>query len=60
MSSFEPCEYTSEMDSSKKVASGFVVACCNAPEVFDGVKESLDEIALCIKRKVAVSFDLAI
>ena len=48
------------MAASRKVASGFVVARCNAPEVFDGVKEMLDEIALGIKRKVAVPFDHAI
>ena len=48
------------MEASEKVASGFFVACCNAPEVFDGVKETLDEIALGVEREVAVTLDLAI
>lgn len=48
------------MDASEKVLSDFVVACCNAFEVFDGVEKTLDEIALSIKRKVAVSCDLVL
>ena len=60
MSSFEPGECADEVYSCEEVLGGFFVTRCNAPEVFDGVKESLDEIALCIKCKVAVSFDLAI
>ena len=48
------------MNASEKVSCGFFIACCNASEVFDGIEETFDEIAFCIERKVAVSFDLAI
>ena len=60
MSSFEPRESADEMDVGEKVSGGFFVACCNAPEVFDGVEETLDEIALGVEREVAVTLDLAI
>ena len=48
------------MDACEKVASGFFVACCNAPEVFDGVKETFNKIAFGIERKVTITLDLAI
>jgi hypothetical protein len=48
------------MNASEKVSCGFFVACCNTPEVFDGVEETLDEIAFSIECKIAVPFDLAI
>ena len=60
MSSFEPDERAGEVDSCEEVSCGFFVACCNAPEVFDGVEETLDEIALGIERVVAVARGLAI
>ena len=48
------------MNTSEKVSCGFFVACCNSHEVFEGVEETLDEIAFCIERKIAVPLDLAI
>ena len=48
------------MNAGEKVACGLFISCCNAPEVFDGVEETLDEITLCVEREVAVPFDFAI
>ena len=48
------------MNASEKVLCSFFVACCDAPEVFDGVEETFDKIAFCVKRKIAVTLNLAI
>ena len=48
------------MEASEEVAGSFFVACCNAREVFDGVEETFDEIALGVEREIAVTLDLAI
>ena len=60
VSSFEPRKCTGEMNASEKVSYGFFVACCNSPEVFDGVEETLDEVAFCIEHEIALPPDLAI
>ena len=48
------------MYASEEVSGGFFVSCCYAPEVFDGVEETFDEIALGIERVIAVTLDFAI
>ena len=48
------------MNACEEVSGGFFIARCNASEVFDVIEEALDKIALCIERKVAFTFDLAI
>ena len=48
------------MKAGEKVAGGFLVAGCDGPEMLDGIEEALDEIALGVKREVAVAFDLAV
>ena len=48
------------MNACQKVTCGFFVACRTAPGVLDGVEETLDEIGLCVERKIAVPLDLAI
>ena len=48
------------MDASKEVSGGFLVACCDAPEVFDEIEEALDEIAFGVEREVAMALNLAV
>ena len=48
------------MESCEEIARGLLVAGCDGAEMLDGIEETLDEIALGIKREVAVAFDLAV
>ncbi len=41
------------------VPGGLFVACCDTSIMFDGIEESLDEIALRVECEVAGPFDLA-
>jgi hypothetical protein len=60
VSSFEPDQRADQVESGEIVACGFLVSGCDTPEVLDYVEESLDQIALLIKREVTFPFDLAI
>lgn len=60
MSSFKPGQRADEVDASQEVAGGFLVAGSDATEVFDGIEEALDQIALGIKRIVALSLGFAV
>ena len=60
MSSFEPRKCTGKVNACEKVSGGLIIACCNASEVFDGVEETLYEIAFGMEHKIAVALDLAI
>ena len=60
MSSFEPCECADEVYSCEEVSGGFFITCCDAPEVFEYVEETLDEIALRIECEVALALLLAV
>ena len=48
------------MQTGEEIACGLFITGCDAPEVFDGIEEALDEIALGIEREVAIAFDLAV
>ena len=60
MSSFEPGECADEVEAREEIARGLLVAGGDGPEMLDGIEKALDEIALGIKREVAVAFDLAV
>ena len=60
MSSFEPIECAGEVDSCKEIARGLLVARGDGPEVLDDVEETLDQVALPVKREVAVALGLAV
>ena len=60
MSSFEPHERASQVQSGQEITGGFFIAGSNGPEVFDNVEETFDEIGLAIEREVAWALDLAI
>jgi len=42
------------------IAGGLLVARCDAAEVLDSVEEALDEIALGVKREIALSFGFSV
>ena len=48
------------MQARGEIARGFLVACGDASEVFDELEESFDQIALSVKRVIAITFVLAI
>ena len=48
------------MNACEKVSGSFLIARCNASEVFDVIEEAFYKIALGIERKVAVALNLAI
>ena len=48
------------MQACGEIARGFLVACGDASEVFDELEESFDQIALPVKRVIAIAFVLAI
>ena len=48
------------MQSGKEVARGFFVAGRDASELFDELKETLDEVALGVEGEVAIARDLAV
>ncbi len=60
MSSFKPSQRADQVKSSEIVAGRLFITGCDAAKVLDGIEESLDEIALAIKRKIAIPFDLAV
>ena len=60
MSSFKPSEHANELQACGEIARGFLVACCDASEVFDELEESFDQIALPVKRVIAFAFVLAV
>jgi hypothetical protein len=48
------------MEAGEEIARGFFVAGCDASELFDELKETLDEVALGVKGEVAIASDLAV
>ena len=48
------------MEAGEEIARGFFVAGCDASELFDELKETLDEVALGIEGEVAIASDLAV
>src|ERR1019366_4957524 len=56
----EPSQRADQVKSGEIVACGLFITGGDAAKVLDGVEESLDEIALAVERKIAVSFDLAV
>jgi hypothetical protein len=60
VSSFEPSQGANELQSCEKIALGLFVARGDATELFDELEESFDQIALPVKREIAIAFVLAI
>ena len=48
------------MKACEKILCGFLVACCDSPKMLDDTEEPFDQIALTVKRKIAIALDLAI
>jgi hypothetical protein len=48
------------MQAGEKIARGFFVAGRDASELFDELKETLDEVALGVEGEVAIASDLAV
>ena len=48
------------MHAGEEIARGFFVAGCDASELFDELKETLDEVAFGVEDEVAIARDLAI
>ena len=48
------------MEAGEEIARGFFVAGCDASELFDELKETLDEIPFGVKGEVANASDLAV
>ena len=48
------------MQSCEEIAGSFFVARGDAPEVFDDVEETFDQVAFAVEREVAITLDLAI
>jgi hypothetical protein len=48
------------MEAGEVIACGFFVAGCDASELFDELKETLDEIAFGVEGEVAIASDLAV
>ena len=48
------------MQAGEEIAGSFFVARCDASELFDELKETLDEVAFGVEREVAIARDLAI
>ena len=48
------------MQAGEEIARGFFVAGCDASELFDELKETLDEVAFGVEGEVAIARDLAI
>ena len=60
MSSFKPSQGADQVKSGEIVAGGLFITCGDAAKVLDDIEEPLDEIALAVEGKIAVSFDLAV
>ena len=61
MSSFEPGQGADQMQSGEEIARGFFVAGRDASsELFDELKETLDEVGLGVEGEVAIASDLAV
>ena len=60
MSSFEPSERANELQSCQEIAGGLFVTSSDAAELFDELEESFDQIALSVKREIAIAFVFAI
>ena len=60
MSSFEPGERANQLQTCREIAPSFLVACGDASGVFDELEESFDQIALAVKREIAIAFVLPI
>ena len=48
------------MQAGEEIAGGFFVACCDASELFDELKETLDEVAFGVEGEVAIASDFAV
>ena len=48
------------MQAGEEISRSFFVAGGNASELFDELKETLDEVAFGVEGEVAIAFDLAI
>lgn len=60
MSSFEPSEGAGEVYAGEEIARGFLIARCDASELFDVIEEAFDQIAFGIEREVACSSNFAV
>ena len=60
MWSFKPSHSADQVKSGEIVAGGLFITCGDAAKVLDDIEEPLDEIALAVEGKIAVSFDLAV
>ena len=60
MSSFEPSQGADQVQAGEEIARGFFVAGRDASELFDELKETLDEVALGVEGEVAIASDLAV
>ena len=48
------------MQACEKVSGGFFVARGDAPELFDKIEETLDQITLAVESEIAIAFDFPI
>ena len=60
VSSFEPSEGADQMRAGEEIAGSFFVTGCDASELFDELKETLDEVAFGVEGEVAIARELAI
>ena len=60
MSSFEPGEGACEVYPGEEIAGGFLVARCDASELFDVIEEAFDQIAFGIECEVACALNFAV
>ena len=60
MSSFEPSEGADQMQAGEEIACGFLVSGRDSSELFDELKETLDEVSFGVESVVAIALDLAI
>ena len=58
--SFHPSQRADEVKTCAKVSGGFLIACCDAPKVFDSIEEPLDKIAFSVEGVVTFASNLAV
>ena len=49
-----------QMKAGQEVLRGLLVARCDCSKMLDGIEETLDDVALAIKREVAIAFDFPV
>ena len=60
MCSFKPSQGADQMQAGEEIARGFFVAGRDASELFEELKETLDEVAFGVEGEVAIASDLAV